>query len=230
MRIQLQVAAIDIEQTAVTAEEEYQIWKPADEVSQVTFSPRQVDYLPTLGETDLFRSLQLLPGISGVSDGSSGLYVRGGTPDQNLVIFDGMTVYHVDHFFGIFSAFNADAVKDLQVYKGGYPAKYGGRLSSVVELTGKTGDVNRLQLGVGGNLLSSNALLEVPLWGRGSWVLSALLHRSDRERPVQLPPAPGGGGRRRRQRWRRAGGPVQGGRAVRSGNGRRRQRILPLRR
>ena len=173
LRIQLEVAVIDLEQTVVTAEEEYQIWRPADEVSQVSFSPRQLDYLPTLGEADVFRSLQLLPGISGVSDGSSGLYIRGGTPDQNLVILDGMTVYHVDHFFGMFSAFNADAVKDLQVYKGGYPAKYGGRLSSVVELTGKTGDVNRLQLGVGGNLLSSHALLEVPLWGRGSWVLSA---------------------------------------------------------
>ena len=132
IEIQLQVQTIGLEQTVVTAEEEYQVWKRSDQVSQITFSPRQIETLPNLGEADIFRSLQLLPGISGANEGSAGLYVRGGTPDQNLVIYDGMTVYHVDHFFGMFSAFNADAVKDVQLYKGGYPAKFGGRLSSVV--------------------------------------------------------------------------------------------------
>jgi ferric enterobactin receptor len=172
LRILLQVQMIGMEQTLVTAEKEYEVWRQADQVSQITFSPRQLDILPNLGETDIFRSLQLLPGISAANDASSGLYVRGGTPDQNLVIYDGMTVYHVDHFFGMFSAFNADAVKDIQLYKGAYPAKYGGRLSSVVELTGKTGDVNDLRVSAGANLLSGHALLEMPLAGRGSWVLS----------------------------------------------------------
>ena len=92
---------LDTETITVTAEE-YQVWKKTDEVSKVTFSPMQISSLPNLGQADIFRSLQLLPGISAVSDGSAGLYVRGGTPDQNLVLLDGMTIYHVDHFFWIF--------------------------------------------------------------------------------------------------------------------------------
>ena len=122
---------------------------------------------------DILRTLQLLPGISGVGDGKAGLYIRGGTPDQNMVILDGMTVYHADHFFGMFSAFNAEAIKDVQVYKGGFPAKYGGRLSSVVDLTGKAGGDNR-QMSLGINLLSTNFSFETPFWGeRGSWLISA---------------------------------------------------------
>ncbi len=112
LKIKLEQIIIESEGVTVYAEE-YQMWKSAEEVSQVTFSPSRISSLPSLGEADIFRSLQLLPGISGVSDGSAGLYVRGGTPDQNLVMLDGMTVYHVDHFFGFFSAFNADAVKDV---------------------------------------------------------------------------------------------------------------------
>jgi len=172
LKIELRVQAVGVGETVVAAERQYEIWKPAEEVSQITLSPRQLDFLPALGENDVFRSLQLLPGISGASEGSSGLYVRGGTPDQNLILFDGMTVYHIDHFFGLFSAFNADAIKDIQVYKGGFPAKYGGRLSSVVELTGKTGDANELRVAGAVNLLSARLLMEAPLWGMGSWVVS----------------------------------------------------------
>jgi len=170
--IKMKQNLMQTEAITVTAEE-YQIWKKSEEISKVTFSPKQISILPSLGEVDIFRSLQLLPGISGVSDGSSGLYVRGGTPDQNLVLFDGMTVYHVDHFFGFFSAFNADAVKDVQVYKGGFPAKYGGRLSSVVDLTGKTGNINKSKFGVGLNLLSANLIWEKPLFKDCSFLLSA---------------------------------------------------------
>jgi hypothetical protein len=159
-------------ETITIIAEDYQIWKTADEVSQVTLSPLQLSTLPNLGEVDIFRSLQLLPGISGVGDGSASLYVRGGTPDQNLVLLDGMTVYHVDHFFGFFSAFNADAIKDVQVYKGGFPAAYGGRLSSVVDLTGKTGDINKTRVGVGLNLLSFSGILELPLFNNSSLVIS----------------------------------------------------------
>ncbi len=150
----------------------YKIWKAAENVSQLTISPKQLSTLPNLGEVDIFRSLQLLPGISGINDGSSGLYIRGGTPDQNLILLDGMTVYHVDHFFGFFSAFNSEAIKDVQVFKGGFPAKYGGRLSSVVDLTGKTGNVNDFKLSVGANLLSANAMMEVPINNKGSILIS----------------------------------------------------------
>jgi ferric enterobactin receptor len=172
--IQINLSPITYEsEEVVVSAEEYKIWKSADEVSQITISPKQLAALPNFGEVDIFRSLQLLPGISGISDGSSGLYIRGGTPDQNLVLLDGMTVYHVDHFFGFFSAFNSEAIKDVQVYKGGYPAKYGGRLSSVVDLTGKTGDVNNFQLSMGANLLSANAVAQIPLSKKGSILLSA---------------------------------------------------------
>jgi len=157
----------------VVTAENYTIMKAAGAVSQITLSPRDLAVLPNVGEVDIFRSLQLLPGISGTNEGSAGLFVRGGTPDQNLVLLDGMTVYHVDHFFGFFSAFNADAIKDVQVFKGGFPAKYGGRTSSVVDLAGKTGDVNNLNGAMGLNLLSGNGVLEIPLKGRGSVLISA---------------------------------------------------------
>lgn len=153
--------------------DKYTIMKTAERISQITISPKELAALPSLGEVDIFRSLQLLPGVSGTNEGSSGLYVRGGTPDQNLVLLDGMTIYHVDHFFGFFSAFNADAIKDVQLYKGGYPAKYGGRTSSVVELTGKAGDATNFRMGAGINLLSASSVVEIPLWGRGSILLSA---------------------------------------------------------
>ena len=123
----------------VVSGKSFKVMNATEGISTVQISPAQLALLPNVGEVDIFRSLQLLPGVSGSNESSSGLYVRGGTPDQNLVLLDGMTVYNVDHFFGFFSAFNADAVKDVQLYKGAFPAKYGGRLSSVVDLTGKTG-------------------------------------------------------------------------------------------
>jgi hypothetical protein len=143
--------------------------------SMMSLSPSTISALPSIGQTDIFRALQLLPGINAGSSGGSELYVRGGTPDQNLVLFDGMTIYHVDHFFGFFSAFNNDAVKDIQISTGGFPAEYGGRVSSVVSLTGKTGNRNETQLGVGLNLLSANAVLEgpVPWLGKTTYLVAA---------------------------------------------------------
>ncbi|MEN8191526.1 MAG: TonB-dependent receptor [Bacteroidota bacterium] len=176
--IQLKPISIVTDDVTVIAEK-YKIWKTADEVSQITLSPKQLMILPKLGEVDIFRSLQLLPGVSGISDGSSGLYVRGGTPDQNLILLDGMTVYHVDHFFGFFSAFNADAVKDVQFYKGGFSAKYGGRMSSVVDLTGKSGSVNKFKLNVGLSSLSINSVAEIPVFDKGSILISARRSYSD---------------------------------------------------
>jgi ferric enterobactin receptor len=146
--------------------------KVGERAGVVELSPSQLGVLPTIGETDVFRALQLLPGVSGTSDANSGLYVRGGTPDENLVLLDGMTVYHVDHFFGFFSAFNADAIKDVRLMKGGFGAKYGGRTSSVVDMVGKAGDNERFGASAGVNLLSARAMSEVPLFGKGSWLLS----------------------------------------------------------
>ncbi len=150
----------------------YKVMNASEGVSSIQLSPSQLALLPNVGEVDIFRSLQLLPGVSGSNESSSGLFVRGGTPDQNLVLLDGMTVYNVDHFFGFFSAFNADAIKDVQLYKGAFPAKYGGRLSSVVDLTGKTGDPNNLHGSVGLNLLNARASLQVPILKKGSFSIS----------------------------------------------------------
>ncbi len=168
--IGMEQASMYLDEVFVTAEQ-FRMMKAGEAVSQITISPRDVAMLPSIGEVDLFRSLQLLPGISGTNEGSSGLYVRGGTPDQNLVLLDGMTVYHVDHFFGFFSAFNADAIKDVQVYKGGFPASYGGRTSSVVELTGRSGR-NDFGAGLGVNLLSAQITAEAPLGKRLSLMVS----------------------------------------------------------
>ena len=153
--------------------------KTEREPSLTTVSPRQLITLPNIGQADIFRSMQLLPGISATNERSSGLYVRGGTPDQNLVLFDGMTVYHVDHFFGFFSAFNPDAIKDVQFYKGGFPSMYGGRLSSVMEISGKTGDPSNYHVSAGLNLLSGNALVEVPLFDKGSFLIAGRRSYSD---------------------------------------------------
>ena len=156
----------------VVSSKSFKVMNASDGISTVQLSPSQLALLPNVGEVDIFRSLQLLPGVSGSNESSSGLFVRGGTPDQNLVLLDGMTVYNVDHFFGFFSAFNADAIKDVKLYKGAFPAKYGGRLSSVVDLTGKTGDPNKFHGNLGINLLNARASLQVPLFNKGSFSIS----------------------------------------------------------
>ena len=156
----------------VVSGKSFKVMNASEGLSKVQLSPSQLALLPNVGEVDIFRSLQLLPGVSGSNESSSGLFVRGGTPDQNLVLLDGMTVYNVDHFFGFFSAFNADAVKDVQLFKGAFPAKYGGRLSSVVDLTGKTGDPNKLHGSLGLNLLNARAGIQIPLFKKGSFSIN----------------------------------------------------------
>lgn len=150
----------------------HKVLNASEGISAIQISPKQLSLLPNVGEVDIFRSLQLLPGVSASNENSSGLFVRGGTPDQNLVLLDGVTVYNVDHFFGFFSAFNADAIKDVQLFKGAFPAKYGGRLSGVVDLTGKTGNPSEFHGNVGINLLNARANLQIPLFNKGSLTIS----------------------------------------------------------
>jgi ferric enterobactin receptor len=134
-----------------------------ENVGVVKITPKEIEKLPNMGEKDVMRSFQLMPGVSASQESSSGLYVRGGTPDQNLVLFDGITVYHVDHLYGFFSAFNANAVKDIQLYKGGFESRFGGRLSSVTEITGKEGNQKKFNMGTDISLLSLNAWAEIPI-------------------------------------------------------------------
>ena len=141
-------------------------------VGVLQLTPANLDKLPSLGEKDILRAFQLMPGVSGTNESSSGAYVRGGTPDQNLVVFDGFTVYQVDHLYGFFSAFNSNAVKDVQLYKGGFSSKYGGRLSSVTEINGKDGNRNEASFGVDLSLLSINMFAETPINDKSSLLLT----------------------------------------------------------
>jgi hypothetical protein len=144
----------------------------AKKVGVLQLTPAALDKLPNIGEKDIMRAFQLMPGVSATNESSSGAYVRGGTPDQNLVLFDGFTVYEVDHLYGFFSAFNANAVKDVELYKGGFSAQYGGRLSSVTDITGKDGNSKQANFGVDLSLLSVNAFMEVPVSSQSSLVLA----------------------------------------------------------
>ena len=161
-----------LDEVVINTDSRQQIIKMNENVSQISLSPKRLASIPNLGEKDIFRALQLLPGVSGTNESSAGLYVRGGTPDQNLVLLDGFTVYHVDHFYGFFSAFNSDAIKDIQLFKGGFPAEYGGRISSVMDLTGKRGNINNVSFSGGLSLVSANATLEIPIGEKANLLLA----------------------------------------------------------
>ena len=124
----------------------------------------QIKKIPALlGEVDVLKALQLLPGVQSGGEGQSGLYVRGGSPDQNLILLDGVPVYNVAHLFGFFSVFNPDAIKDVKLVKGGYPARYGGRLSSVLEINMKEGNMKEFKGAGSVGLIASKLTLEGPI-------------------------------------------------------------------
>lgn len=149
--------------------------RKSTEMSVSTISTREVKALPALfGETDIIKILQLKPGITPGAEGTTGLFVRGGNNDQNLIVLDEAVVYNANHLFGFFSTFNSDAVKDLKVYKGGFPAQYGGRLSSVIDVRMKEGNSKKFS-GTGGiGLISSRLTLEGPIQkDKSSYIVSA---------------------------------------------------------
>lgn len=162
LRIRLTADAGALKEVVVTGESTAR-FKLNQQIGMIRMNPKMIASLPSLGEKDIFRAFQLMPGVSAGNEQSAGLYVRGGTPDQNLVVFDGFTVYNVDHLFGFFSAFNANAIKDVQLYKGGFDAKYGGRLSALMEITGKEGNKNAFNAGIDAGFLSVNGFVETPL-------------------------------------------------------------------
>ncbi|MBD1362920.1 TonB-dependent receptor [Mucilaginibacter sp. ZT4R22] len=137
-------------------------------------SVKQMNKIPVfMGERDVLKTIQLLPGIKSAGDGNSGLYVRGGAADQNLILLDDAPIYNASHVFGFFSTFNSDAIKDLAVYKGGMPAQYGGRLSSVIDVKMNDGDNRDFHVAGGIGLISSRLNVEGPLQkGRSSFLVS----------------------------------------------------------
>ena len=144
-------------------------------VSQIKLDVQKVKQMPALmGEVDILKTIQLLPGVQSGGEGNSGFYVRGGGPDQNLILLDGATVYNASHLFGFFSVFNADAIKDINLIKGGMPAQFGGRLASVLDITMKEGN-NQKFGGEGGiGIISSRLTLEGPIIkGKSSFIISS---------------------------------------------------------
>jgi hypothetical protein len=145
------------------------------QMSRIDVPIQQIKNVPALlGETDVLKVLQLLPGVSGGGEGQSGIYVRGGGPDQNLILLDGVPVYNASHLFGFFSVFNADAIKDVTLTKGGFPARYGGRLSSVIEINMKEGNENEFHGEGSIGIIASKLTLEGPIKkGKSSFLISA---------------------------------------------------------
>ena len=161
--IELAIAANELTEVVVAAE------RADKNVKEVQMSVNKLDIntiqkMPTLlGETEILRSIQLLPGVNTVGEGAAGFNVRGGSIDQNLVLLDEAPVYNSSHLFGFFSVFNPDAVKDVQLYKGGIPARYGGRLSSILDVRMKEGN-NKEFAGSGGiGTIFSRIAVEAPI-------------------------------------------------------------------
>lgn len=144
------------------------------QMSKIEIPIKTIKEIPALfGEKDVLKVLQLMPGVQSGSEGQSGIYVRGGGPDQNLIILDGATVYNAQHLFGFFSLFNGDALRSVELIKGGFPARYGGRLSSVIDMNMKDGNKEKYTGEVGIGLISSKGLFEGPFAnGKGSFIVS----------------------------------------------------------
>lgn len=158
---------VQVTETMPGLQEQTQMSKVNIPVAQVKTMPR------ILGEADVLRSIQAMPGVSGGMEGSSGIHVRGGSPDQNLILLDGTTVYNATHLFGIFSVFNPDIIKNVDLYKGAFPARYGGRLSSVVDISMKDGDMNNYHGEASIGLLASRGMLEGPIIkGKTSFIVT----------------------------------------------------------
>lgn len=166
--IELDPEGFQLEEVVVESEREKEEQR---NIGIAQMQTKLIKDLPSVLQSDVFRSLQLLPGVKAASDFSSGLYIRGGSPDQTLILLDRTTVYNPSHFFGFFSTFNPDAVKDVRLYKGGYPAKYGGRLGSVLTIFNKDGNRNEFEGSVSVGLLSSRASVEGP-FQKGSYMLA----------------------------------------------------------
>ncbi|MEO0899236.1 MAG: TonB-dependent receptor [Bacteroidota bacterium] len=144
------------------------------QMSTIDIPLEQIKKLPALfGEVDVVKALQLMPGVQSGNEGSSGLYVRGGGPDQNLILLDGVPLYYVSHLGGFFSVFNADALSSVQLYKGGFPARYGGRLSSILDVRMKEGNLNEFQGEGSVGIISSKLSFQGPIKkGKSSFIIS----------------------------------------------------------
>lgn len=161
--IDLKTDNVELEEVEIVSGEK-ELTVQEKPMSMLTVDIKKIKELPALfGEVDVLKSIQLLPGIQSAGEGNSGFYVRGGSGDQNLILLDEATVYNASHLFGFFSVFNGDAIKDLDIYKGGIPARYGGRLSSLLDVRMKDGNSKKFSMSGGLGLISSRLTIEGPL-------------------------------------------------------------------
>ena len=174
LEIRLKEEAIKGAEVLVTAER--QKFERSMESSQIALDLREINSAPAFVEPDVFRTLQMLPGVQTTSDFSSALYVRGSTPDQNLIMLDGIAVYNPYHLGGIFSTFNTDAIKEADFHAGGFPARYGGRMGAILNVINREGNTEKIRGSANLSLISSKALMEgpIPKWKgmKGSWMVS----------------------------------------------------------
>jgi hypothetical protein len=169
----LEEGAESLDEVVITDDvEKLNIKKP--QMSVNALSIKTIKNMPVVfGEVDVIKSITLLPGVTNAGEGSSGFNVRGGGADQNLILLDEATIFNSSHLFGFFSVFNPDAIKDIKLYKGGIPAKYGGRVSSVLDIYQKEGNSNKFHMNGGIGLISSRLLAEGPIKkGKGSFLLA----------------------------------------------------------
>ncbi len=173
INIALNLESLELDQVVIEA-------KKSDEnirstiMGSMELTPKEIEFVPViLGEKDILKTMQLLPGISQAGDGSSGYFVRGGNIDQNLILLDEATVYNPSHLFGFFSVFNSDAIKNAKMIKGNMPPEYGGRLSSVLDIKMKEGNNQTLGFSGGIGLISSRLTIEAPIVkDKGSFLIS----------------------------------------------------------
>ena len=155
-------AAVELKAVEITAERVSDV--KASRMSAIEVPIEQIKAVPVLfGEADIIKAIQLLPGVQSGGEGNSGMYVRGGGPDENLFLLDGVPLYNVNHLGGFFSAFNTDAVKNVTLYKGSFPARFGGRLSSVLDVTSNNGNDKQLHGNLSVGFLSAKLNLEGPI-------------------------------------------------------------------
>lgn len=160
-----------LDEIVVTAEEER--IEEVTQMSRVTIPIQQIKSMPRLlGEVDVLKALQMVPGVQSGAEGTSGIYVRGGGPDQNLILLDGVPVYNASHLFGFVSVFNADAINNVDLVKGGFPARYGGRLSSVIDIALKEGNTEKIKGEGSVGIISSKLTVDGPISDKTTFLVS----------------------------------------------------------
>jgi hypothetical protein len=173
MAFDLEEESIALKEITITGEKNNNNVVQSELISKINV--REIQTIPViLGEKDILKTIQLLPGVTPAGEGNAGFFVRGGGIDQNLILLDEAPVYNPSHLLGFFSTFNSDAIKDITLYKGGFPAEYGGRLSSVVDIKMNVGNNKKFHLSGGIGIIASRLSIEGPLFkNKGSFMIAA---------------------------------------------------------